>query len=116
MRRTALILLVLLTAVAVWLWGFGGAQQVSRWATLMQRDVQNAMAASLRALRAGEPGATLTLWGLCFTYGFVHAAGPGHGKLIIGGYGVGARVPAGRAVTNGLAVTADSCDLRCVDI
>lgn len=102
MRGIGAAFLALLIAAAIWLWGFDGADVVNRWATATQRDVQNMMASSLRALRAEQPGALLSLWGLCLTYGFVHAAGPGHGKVVIGGYGVAARVAATRLA--GLAV------------
>ena len=91
--RKILLGIALLSATALaGLWALVGFEQLAEWATNEQRNFQNQMAASLRALRSGQPGATAILLGVCFAYGFIHAVGPGHGKLLIGGYGVATSV------------------------
>ena len=59
--------------------------QLQFWATQEQRAFQTTMAGALRAIRAGDPFAIWTLCAATAAYGFVHAIGPGHGKVLLGG-------------------------------
>jgi len=55
------------------------------WASEAQRGFQESMATALHAIRAGEPAAVWALCSATAAYGFVHALGPGHGKVLLGG-------------------------------
>ncbi|MEM1040974.1 MAG: hypothetical protein AAGI12_16055 [Pseudomonadota bacterium] len=82
-------------------------QDLARWAVAQQRAFQNDMASAIHAIRAGNTGAWVALLVATGLYGFVHALGPGHGKFVIGGIGLGTQVSAARlamvALTSSLA-------------
>ncbi len=93
MRRGLIFLGLPLALVLAGLWLSGGFAGLMASVEGWQRQAQEALAGAVRALRGGEPGAWGALLGVCFTYGVLHAAGPGHGKALIGAYGVARRVP-----------------------
>ncbi|MDC1382826.1 nickel/cobalt transporter [Candidatus Puniceispirillum sp.] len=51
-----------------------------------QRGLHLTLSTALRTIKADGYEASLTLIGLSFIYGVFHAAGPGHGKIIISTY------------------------------
>ncbi|NOD46797.1 MULTISPECIES: nickel/cobalt transporter [unclassified Ruegeria] len=92
MSRYLIVPVALACGLLLWFWGSGGFDSLAAWAAGEQREFQNQIARSLRAARAEQPQAVATLLTVCFAYGFFHAIGPGHGKVLIGGYGLGRRV------------------------
>ena len=102
MPRALIVIAFVLGLSALFYLAGGGMDQITLWAQTAQRGFQDQMALGLRALRAGEPGALMAFWGLCFAYGFVHAVGPGHGKFLLGAYGAGSDAPLGRMAGIGL--------------
>ncbi|WP_424984744.1 nickel/cobalt transporter [Microbulbifer sp. S227A] len=105
MPRLLIVPVLLALAYALWLWLSGGFDQIATLAAQEQREFQNSIARTLRALRGGGEGSFLVLMVACFAYGFFHAVGPGHGKVLIGGYGLGRKVPALRLATIGMAAS-----------
>lgn len=102
MRRGVILGGLAVALLLLVLWLTGGLTALQLWAEAGARDVQRDMAGAVRAIAQGAPGAVAGLLAVCFAYGFFHAAGPGHGKMLIGGYGMARRVAVWRLI--GLAV------------
>lgn len=65
--------------------GGGSASGVSGWLLDRQSQFHRRLSGGVRAVKE-SPAALWTLIGLAFAYGVLHAAGPGHGKAVIGSY------------------------------
>ncbi|OJY32684.1 MAG: hypothetical protein BGP11_01560 [Rhodobacterales bacterium 65-51] len=92
MRRGVILFAALLALGLLALWAGGGFTALRLWALAGAREVQQQMAGAVRGIATGAPGALAGLLAVCFAYGFFHAAGPGHGKMLIGSYGMARRV------------------------
>jgi ABC-type nickel/cobalt efflux system permease component RcnA len=82
-KSYSLIAALICAGAALWL--FGPWAHLTWWISAQQLDIQNAMARALRAVNTGEPAALLVLCAATASYGALHAIGPGHGKILIGG-------------------------------
>ena len=80
-------LLVVVIVLVVLPGGIGGG-----WSLMVQtiaetqRALHSELAAAVKAARDAGPAAQAWLIGLSFLYGIFHAAGPGHGKVVISTY------------------------------
>ena len=65
---------------------FGGWNWLIGEMQVLQRDLHRSLAEAVQAVQRQGFAAAWSLIGLSFLYGVFHAAGPGHGKLIIATY------------------------------
>jgi ABC-type nickel/cobalt efflux system permease component RcnA len=92
---------------AVLLWRLGAFGWAMATAVEIQRSLQGALAGAARALAQGDAAAVWSLAGLSAVYGVAHAAGPGHGKALLGAAAVaGAERPLGLAALAAAAALA----------
>lgn len=106
LRRTAALALGLGLLVLAALWLSGVFAAIGFWALEQQRQLQSLLGGHIQEIRAGRAA----FWGLIALsagYGFVHAVGPGHGKILVTGAALGtaasARRMAGIALAGSLA-------------
>ena len=81
------------------------------WIAAAQGRLHRDLAEAVAALRADPWSApALTLMGLSFLYGVVHAAGPGHGKAVISAY----LLATGEGLRRGIALSAAAAVVQAV--
>jgi nickel/cobalt exporter len=101
--RIAVPIALILASLLLFAIGSAAFPGVMDWAATQQRAFQNEMAAAVRAIKSGAPAGWAALLLAAGAYGVVHAAGPGHGKYLIGGVGLGSSVPASRMIALAVA-------------
>jgi ABC-type nickel/cobalt efflux system permease component RcnA len=89
------------TAAPAW----GPVAAVGRALLTFQREANRLIAQHMRAIRDGESSLPLLIgMALAFTYGVVHALGPGHGKLVVVSYFLAREARIGRGLLMGLQI------------
>jgi ABC-type nickel/cobalt efflux system permease component RcnA len=96
MRLKAALALAAGAVVLALLWRSGALAALTAEAFALQKAMQDGLARSVLAIRRGEPGALAALVAAAGLYGVAHAAGPGHGKALLGAAAVASRAWAGR--------------------
>lgn len=85
MRLKSFAPLIVVAMAAIVLWAVIPWPALMAWVTDAQRAFQDRMAVGLNAVRLGDMSYVWALCGATAAYGFVHALGPGHGKVLLGG-------------------------------
>jgi nickel/cobalt transporter (NicO) family protein len=88
----------------------GGWGALTAKLRFLQMDLQRELASAVRSVRDGGWAAAWPLASVSFLYGIAHAAGPGHGKAVIGAY----VLADGRRLRRGLALAWASAMLQAV--
>lgn len=92
MRQVAPAAALVAVALAAFVaWHLGLIAQLQGGLVAAQRAFQAPLAEGVRALKAHQPGAVAGLIWLGFVYGVLHATGPGHGKVVLGGWAFSTR-------------------------
>lgn len=105
MPALARAILVIACAMLMLILAYANWYEISQWVQGMQRAMQAQLAVALQAVRSGDRAAIATLLTACFTYGVLHAVGPGHGKVLVGGAAVASRRTAVRMATIGFSAS-----------
>ena len=84
---------------------WGPVAAVGRALLTFQREANRLIAQHMRSIRDGESLLPLLIgMALAFTYGVVHALGPGHGKLVVMSYFLAREARIGRGLLMGLQI------------